>query len=50
MWIVCLADVSHEMLRLVFSEKQKKKLKLSPAVVVIITLRVYIGMNLLFFC
>ena len=33
MWIICLADDSHEMSRL-FSEKKKKKKMLSAAVVI----------------
>ena len=33
MWIICLADDSHEMSRLIFSEKYNKKIKMSsPAV------------------
>ena len=42
MWIICQADDSHEMSRLVFSEKKKKKKKkkMSSAAVVTGTLRV----------
>ena len=48
MWIVCQADNSHEMSRLVFSEnkkkkKKKKKKKMSSAAVLIGTLRVKIS-------
>ena len=43
MWIVCQADNSHEMSRLVLSEKKKKKKKLSSAAVVIGALRVKKG-------
>ena len=43
MWIIRQADDSHEMLRLVFSEKMKKnKKKLLSAAVVIGSLRVKI--------
>ena len=36
MWIVCLADESHEMSRLIFYEKYKKKyFKVSSAAIVI---------------
>ena len=40
MWIVCQADDSHEISRLVFFEKLKKKLKMLSAAVVIGALRV----------
>ena len=40
MWIVCLTDDSHEMKSLIFSENLSKKIKMSPAVVVIGAFRV----------
>ena len=39
MWIVCLADNSHELPSLIFSEN-KKKIEMSPAAVVIIALSI----------
>ena len=42
MWIVCQADDSHEISRLVFFEKLKKYFKMSSAAVVIGALKVNI--------
>ena len=46
MWIICQADDSHEMSRLVFFVKWKKKKKLSSAAVVTGALRVKWNFNL----
>ena len=49
MWIVCLADNSHEMPRLIFSEKYKKELECHLLGILFGVLRVHIAVDFILY-